>query len=497
MSEKLLKYARGLAGPGYTDSVKPDLFKALMRIEEQLRGRGFHKMSDWWKRTLRRMFESGRRRLVVRVGRRGGKSSTLCRVAVALALYGNHVIPTGDVGEVVIISVKKKDARNRLTTIKDILKAIGVRFRPIEDGVQLRDMPIAFRVYTASFRTSVGMTCICLIGDEVARWMDDETGSNPAREILKSVRPSMLTMPNSLEFLSSSPFSTMDAHYDHYEQGETAEQCVAWAESWVANPSVTEEDCRKLEPDQETFDREYRAIPMKSGMSTFFDPVALEQAVRAYALPRLPQDMDEVVAGGDFGFRSDYSACAVFHKVGDIYHPAETLVVKPNPGKPLKVSETCERFSKALKRHETLSMMADGHYREAVVEYLGAHGIAFLDAPKDPAKVYVRMRTLLYQGKLLLPDDKELMRDLKEVQSRPTRNGALSIILPKRVGGGHADLVSAIALAAWQKTGTPFVDRAKHTAHKVRVCVEAQAFEESLRSEDGWGDDMDTESYMG
>ena len=83
-----------------------DVWQHLAEIDEQLVSRGWPAMSHWWRETLAKFYASGKRQLVLRVGRRGGKSSTLCRVAVAEALYGAHVIPPGDVGVVAIVSIK-------------------------------------------------------------------------------------------------------------------------------------------------------------------------------------------------------------------------------------------------------------------------------------------------------------------------------------------------------------------------------------------------------
>jgi hypothetical protein len=397
-------------------------------------------------------------------------------------LFGDHDVPPGDVGVFAFISIKKTEAHERLRTIKEILDVLGVQYKPQKDDVKIESMPRLFRVYGASFRTVVGGTSIGIIGDEVSRWRDDEMGANPATEVLRSIRPSMATMRNSHEYLSSSPWSTLDAHYEHFEMGQTEDQNIAYAESWKANPTLTEPECRKLEPDPETFDREYRAIPMKAGLSAFFDPDSIEDSIlRNSILPRELREGDEVTAGCDFGFKSDFSALYVAHKVGHMYFPGEYLVLKPAPNQPLKPSVTCTEFAKVLKRHnDHRSMMADHHYREAIIEHLAPHNIAFIDSPKDVPAVFVRLRTLFHQDRMRIPDDKQLRADLLETQSRPTPMGAIRIILPRRIGGGHSDLVSALSLATWQKVGMAVV----HSAPAVAGEAEAEAYARYLRQQE-------------
>jgi len=104
------------------------LLAALDRIDAGLVAAGFPATSPWWRRELRRFLTSGRRRWAVRAGRRAGKSSTLCRLAVAVALAGEWSVPPGDVAVVAFVSVDRNEAAGRLRTIRAILDALGVGY---------------------------------------------------------------------------------------------------------------------------------------------------------------------------------------------------------------------------------------------------------------------------------------------------------------------------------------------------------------------------------
>src|SRR4051812_16685676 len=86
--------------------------------DEGLVAASFPPVSPWWRQQIERFFRSGRRQLVLRVGRRGGKSSTLCRVAVAWALFGAFSVPPGDIGIVAFVSVSRDESAQRLRTIE-------------------------------------------------------------------------------------------------------------------------------------------------------------------------------------------------------------------------------------------------------------------------------------------------------------------------------------------------------------------------------------------
>lgn len=230
---------------------------------------GFPPTSPWWREQIGRFLLSGRRQFVLRVGRRGGKSSTLCRVAIAMALWGTYRIPPGDVGVVAFVSVSRDESAQRLRTIEAVLRALGIGYRRRDTEIELEGQPIVFKTFAATMSGVSGFTSIMFIGDEVAKWRDAETGANPAKEVLGSARPTMATQPSARMFLCSSPLGTQDAHAIAFDQGDTDTQLVASAPTWEANPSVSEQQTRDLEGDEKTWRREYAAIP-QDGLTAAF-----------------------------------------------------------------------------------------------------------------------------------------------------------------------------------------------------------------------------------
>lgn len=193
-----------------------EILRRFRALDLHLQAKGFPATSPWWHETIERFYLTGRRQLVPRVGRRGGKSSTLCRLAVCEALYGQHRIPPSDTGVVAIVSALREDAAERLETIRSILEALGWRrakagqagvneYEERAEEIALPSRRIVFRVYTASVRRVSGFTSIFILLDEVAKWRDEKTGANPAKIVIKSIRPTASTMRNAKIVLSSSP----------------------------------------------------------------------------------------------------------------------------------------------------------------------------------------------------------------------------------------------------------------------------------------------------
>ncbi len=263
--------------------VLPHSVEILQRFDllnVALLSKGFPAISPWWRATIGRWYESGKRQLVARVGRRGGKSSTLCRLAVVEALYGKHDIPPGDVGVVAIVSARRTDALERLRTIKAILDVLKVKYDAKVESVELREFPIVFSVFTASISGVSGFTSIFVFCDEVAKWRDAGTGANPASVVITSIRPTVMTMPNARIVLSSSPMGPRDVHAAAFAEGETAMQLTAHAPTWEANPTVSECATRELEAHPAVWAREYAAIPQDESEDSLLTSVMLNGVTR-------------------------------------------------------------------------------------------------------------------------------------------------------------------------------------------------------------------------
>lgn len=256
--------------------------RKLWALDDLLAERGFPRFSPWWRAELTRFFRAlatGRRQWVVRVGRRGGKSTTWAKLAVAWALFGPWTIPAGDRGVVAFVSVSRDEAAQRLRSIGDMLRRLGEQFASRAEEIELGSRPCVFKVFSCSTTGVVGFTAIAVICDETARWENRESGANPAREVVGSLRPALATQPLGFLALSSSPWSQDDFHAQAFDAGETAAQITSYAPSWTANPTLSEAGTRSLEPDERTWRREFLAEP-QSAVAGAFDPDAIVRAQR-------------------------------------------------------------------------------------------------------------------------------------------------------------------------------------------------------------------------
>ena len=201
---------------------------------------------------------------------------------------------------------------------------------------------------------------------------------------------------------------------------------------------------------------------MSGAAGTFFDPVAVDQAVRPNEVLFDPKPRAQVVCGGDFGFKHDSSALVILQLLDGRAYLSRLVERKPEKGRALKPSEVAHDFAVEMKRFGASSVMADAYHRESMQEHLSNNGIALLAAPEGQSGktlTYNRAKERLYEGKIVLPQIDRLTRQLKEVVAKPTSGGGISIQSPRWKQGGHGDLVSALVLALYQMHGSEIVEK--------------------------------------
>jgi hypothetical protein len=181
-----------------------------------------------WRDELRRFYASGRRWGVFLVGRGGGKSTTLTRVAACEALFTERSIPPGQRWIWPFVSVSIGDARRRITEIAAILRAIGVdvepsypQGQPTIEAVDARGNPIAFVALAGTIAAVSGPSAIGATVDEEAKLKDREKHANPAHEIITSLVQTFRARPGIRGIRCSSAWTEDGTHASAVREGDT------------------------------------------------------------------------------------------------------------------------------------------------------------------------------------------------------------------------------------------------------------------------------------
>lgn len=439
------------------------IIENLRALDALLIKDGFHAMPAYWMRELERFYDSGKMQSVWRVGRRGGKSSTICRVAVLEAYYGDHSWPAGDEGVVMIVSADRDQARARIRTCANILRALGRKFEQTADELRFKSkkgLDVLIRVHTASVAGVVGFTAIAVILDEVARWTSHDRGGSPAKEILSSVRPTMKTQPNAKLFMLSSPMGEEDVHALAFAQGDTALQTVHFAPTWVANPTLTEESCRKDSESEREFKREYAAIPQGPFETGFYDTnqLALCSNAERDAMPQLPTGDGPFVVACDPGFMHDAFAIAIAHAEIDAIAMKPVVVLdyytelRGERGGYLS-PEAAISFVSGLRKTWPggFAVLGDQASAAVLVEAFARHGIMYVVEPWSPTTLMEKhgiVRTLSADSALRLPRYGALQKQLAKLGVKITASAQETITSADgHIGDAASACVAAIAEA--------------------------------------------------
>jgi hypothetical protein len=312
-----------------------------------------------------------------------------------------------------------------------------------------------------------GRSLTDFLADEAAFFQDANHIVND-KEIFKAASPRVL--PGGQTIGQSTAYAKLGHHYEQWKKNFGAPQTglAARATTEMLRPAAAKMVARERAVDPENARREFDAEPMGDAPLTFFSAALIDQCFdSSLVFPRTPSAPDSwnpetKAAGADFGFRSNTSACAIIHRAGDEIFLADLLERRPTEDMPLKPSETTRVFADRCADHGVTYVMADGHYREAIVENLG--DIGFLDSPGSPSDACVRARTLMRNGRVRIPnpasvreESRDLFRrfvqQLKEVKGAPVAGGGYTIKMPLWADGSHGDIAAAFILALYQMGG--------------------------------------------
>lgn len=513
--------AAGFPWARYAD----DPIGRLRAIDKVLVANGFHAMSLWWDEQMETFYASGKFQFTGRIGRRGAKSSTVTvRVSVSETIGTPRKLAPGQTGTWPLISHTNFEASKRLDEIEAVLKALGFELaqgkpeefkryqRTVEHGralIRTLDMNgnrVEWVVYPPTIAGVSGFTAIGASCDEAAKWRDDKTGANPASIVLASLRPTFATQPAAHLYLFSSAFSTLDAHHDAVQQGDTDPQYLARlgeegacidreqrdraasrfeakaraavvggdalrakvngdraaairasmtdispsnpnVPTWVANPSLSIERTLDLEEDFATWLREYGSVPTGSAGGSFFDHVLVDALM--ILIPRVPRGY---VCGIDPGLVTNSFAASYLAFDGEDAWVVDMLELVPQPGAPLDDEESFTTCAERAVRWACKVWATDGHYIATARRVGAKHKIATVLAPNENGPIYLDFRKALvrqgfWYGGLALSD--RLGRQLKGVLGKPMEAGKTKILMPNEAGGAHGDLASATVRGRW------------------------------------------------
>ncbi len=452
---------------------------------------------------LERVEASARRYVLLRLGRGSGKT-TLCSAYSVYEAVTHDISKCGpgDVPYVITVAPDKETAKLSIRMSREMIRSQPALERLIvsdtDTMVQLR-RPDGRMVRIESFAATRGgasmrgRTIIAFLMDEAEFFTSNSEGAKDYavndRDIFRALKPRLLAHGKGMMVSTPWPTETLMGEMFEANWSKCVSAVAIKAPTLMVrgdDPDVVAMVNDELSKDPENARRElFCELDGFSG-GEFFDVNALSTSLEEtsnFPIPCNPRW--PVAVGCDLGFTRDSSAIAVVQFDGKYYRLVHSEEMRPKPGKPLKPSDVIRKISEVAKRYGAQGVVADSYYREALREQLTQNSLVIFDAPegtKGKAEVFQRTRAVLHEGFCKIPDvaiGRRMVAQAKLVVSKPAPGGTTTIRVPRKLGMGHGDVVSAWTLA---------VHRLAHTAPKLeRPVLEpgtaewAQEFTQRLR----------------
>jgi hypothetical protein len=419
---------------------------------------------------LKTVDDSARRYVVMRLGRGSGKTTICSAFSVYTAVTQDiSRVGPGDVPYVIVVAPDRPTAQLSIRMAREMIRSQPALERLVvsdtSDLIQLR-RPDGRMVRIEAFAATRGgssmrgRTIMAFLMDEAEFFTstanDREYAVND-RDIFRALKPRLLLSGRGMMISTPWPVETLMGEMFEENWGKCLTAVAIKAPTLLVrgdDPDVHQMVEDELAKDPENARRElFCEVDGISG-GEFFDVNALTTSLEV--TPEWPIKVNHswpVAIGCDLGFTRDSSAICVVQFDGKKYRLVHAEEMRPKPGKPLKPSEVVRKFAEVAKRYGASGVVADAYYRESLKEHLSTHGLVVIDAPegtKGKAEVFQRTRSVLHDGHCVIPRvdiGKRMVQQCKLVTSKAAPGGTTTIKIPRKIGMGHGDIVSAWVLA--------------------------------------------------
>jgi hypothetical protein len=323
--------------------------------------------------------------------------------------------------------------------------------RETSDGLALSN-GVDIAIMASDFRSIRGRTILCAILDECAYWKGEHSAS-PDKEVLRAIKPSMLTLSESMVIGISTAYQRSGLLYErwakHFGQ-DSASTLVIQAESRALNPPLSQAEIdAALQEDPEAAKADYLS-EWRDAIAGYLSRDLIEAAVEQGVTHR-PYDPRHSGRYASFidasSGQADSFTCAVAH-AEDQTVVLDAVLEVPAPFNP---EAACLQVAALLRCYNLNSTMGDDHAKGWAQTSLGRYGVRFESRPPEMTRSALYSETLpkfsSYQVRLL--DHKKLISQYAALERRLLPTGHERIDHPNR-SGHHDDLANACAGALWR-----------------------------------------------
>jgi len=403
-------------------------------------------------------------------GRRSGKSFISAIIAVFLACFKDwsSFLATGERAWIFVVATDRMQARIVQDYIRGILNSSDVLRSMIDqelkEEIHLKNR-VSIGIKTSSWRGVRGFNLIAAIAEETAFWRSEETAANPDVEILRALRPSLATIPESLLIQISTIYSRRGTLWETFKKnyGQAGPVFVWKSESLRMNPTLSRKIIEDALKDDPAAARSEWLSEPRQDIEGFLSLELVEACTipGRRDLPKVDGIQYRAFMDPSSG-REDSFAMAIGHAAPDGKIIVDVLRERRPPFAPGPV---VEEYAEVLKGYGIGEVVSDKYAAGFVQDLFAGQGIKVKPAELTASEYFLEFLPMLMSSSLVeLPDDRHLAAQLTNLERR-TRSGGKDLICHPQ--GLHDDV--AVVCAGLAVT----ISRSKPT-RKGRVFIQGR-----------------------
>ena len=381
------------------------------------------------------------------IGRKGAKTKATAAFGTWIAGLCEHpALSRGETGTLLLIAQDQRTADIIFSYILSNFEASPILRQLVQSTTQrvIRlSNNVVVEVRAADLRNLRGLTFLAVVADEIAFFMTD--GSNPDAEIVRAIKPGLLTTRGPLIMISS-PYARKGSLWETYDRhfGSKGDRriIVAQAASKVMNPGL----------DQSYIDREYERDPssasaelgalFRTDVESIFNHDGIRACTDIGVFERPPQPGVEYIAFADpsAGAVDSFALC-----VAHMDYNKEIIVIDclREIKSPFSPEAAVAELVPVLERYRLSTVYGDNHGSNWTKEQFSRLGSAYVsDGIKAKSFLYGDMLSTVNSRRVSLLDHRTLANQAVGLERSTQRGGRDKI---DHAPNQHDDVVNSVA----------------------------------------------------
>jgi hypothetical protein len=269
--------------------------------------------------------------------------------------------------------------------------------------------------------------------------------ANPDREILRALKPAMITQPDSLLIGLSSPYARKGLLYekfrDHYARDDSS--VLIWqAPTDVMNPQVDRQEIEQAYRDDPVSAAAEFGAEFRSDLQSYVDRETLEACVTLGCYERAPVQGLHYCAFLDAagGSGTDSMALSIGHRQDGIVIVDCLREIKP----PFSPESTVAEFAGTCKAYRVYKIISDKWGGDWPAESFRKHSISCEAAAAPKSDLYRELLPAINSRKIDLLDHPRAVSQLCALERRVARGGKDSIDHPPHANDDCANTIAGL-----------------------------------------------------